>query len=930
MTETDRLAALKAFEVLDTPPEPAFERLTALAADLFDAPMALVSLIDEERQWFKSRQGVDDACTPRDQAFCRFALDLSPGETLVVPDATADPRFAANPLVTGPMGLRFYAGAVLTTAEGAALGTLCILDTVPRPRPSDRQLRRLASLAEMVVETLEARSWRIAHERESALLGLAEAMSGIGAWRLSLSSQRVTWSDAVYAIHGVSRDTFDPNLEDAIGFYHPDDRPMVSHFIERAQSTGEGFDFQLRLLTRDGAERTVSARGLGEADQTGRVVAVYGVFQDVTDHVEALKAARRGEARFRSLADNMGDVITRIRLDGHSGYISPAIEDLLGYEPTEMVGRTAQAFVHPDDRVLLLDVFAALATGSDHRTLEHRAVRKDGGIIWVETHFKLVRDAEGQPSEAVAVIRDITARRAMEEALADSEQRYRTLADNISDILVRFGRDGIVRYISPACRSLGIVPEETVGESIFNLVAPGHLNHSQALVDGLFAGIAPDGVTRREHLIHTRDGREIWLEGSPKLVFDEAGEIIEAVTVLRDITSRKALEAELIAARAAAEAAAAAKAEFLANMSHEIRTPLTAVIGFSGLLATTPDLPPKAQDHVRRIQSGGRALLATVNDILDFSKLEAGQVEIRPEVCDPAIVVREALELFEANADAKGLTLTLEGEAPNSLSLDPGRLRQILLNLIGNGVKFTDQGGVTVRLTWADDRLWVGVTDSGAGISPENQALLFRKFSQVDASATRRHGGTGLGLAICRGLAEAMGGEIGVDSAPGHGSTFWVVLPAPPATAAGPVRAVPAAPINGLGDLSGARVLVADDNPANRNLARALLEALGADCLLVADGEEAVKAAQRQVFDLILMDIRMPGLGGIEAARAIRTGRGPNDGVPILAFTAERERGGLDPVFAGVIDKPIEPEALQAAVDLALNPPITRETSHAA
>ena len=930
MTETDRLAALKAFEVLDTPAEPAFDRLTALAADLFDAPMALVSLIDEERQWFKSRQGVDDACTPRDQAFCRFALDLSPGETLVVPDATADPRFAANPLVTGPMGLRFYAGAVLTTAEGAALGTLCILDTVPRPRPSDRQLRQLASLAEMVVESLVTRRRTLEAERERALVGLAEQMSGIGAWRYHCASGQLAWSDAVFAIHGVDRADFDPNAIETTDFYHPDDRARVRENFRAAIENGLGFEYQARIIDHDLRERIITCKTACELHPAGRVISVFGVIQDITDQVAALAAARRGEVRFRSLADNMGDVITRIRLDGRSGYISPAIEDLLGYKPTEMIGHSAQSFVHPDDRPLIFDVYADLAGGADNRTLEHRAVRKDGGVVWVETHFKLVRDAEGQPLEMVAVIRDITARRAMEEALADSEQRYRTLADNISDILVRFGPDGIVRYVSPSCRSLGIVPEETVGESIFNLVAPGHLDHSQALVDGLFAGIAPDGVTRREHLVHTRDGRDIWLEGSPKLVFDESGEIIEAVTVLRDITSRKALEAELIAARAAAEAAAAAKAEFLANMSHEIRTPLTAVIGFSGLLATTPDLPAKAQDHVRRIQSGGRALLATVNDILDFSKLEAGQVEIRPEVCDPAIVVREALELFEANADAKGLTLTLEGEAPGSLSLDPGRLRQILLNLIGNAVKFTDQGGVTVRLTWADDRLWVGVTDSGAGISPENQALLFRKFSQVDASSTRRHGGTGLGLAICRGLAEAMGGEIGVDSTPGQGSTFWFVLPAPAATTAGSGGGLPTAPVDDQGDLSGARVLVADDNPANRNLARALLEALGADCLLVADGEEAVKVAQCQVFDLILLDIRMPGLGGIEAARAIRAGGGPNDGVPILAFTAERERGGLDPVFAGVIDKPIELEALQAVVALALNPPTTEESSHAA
>ena len=797
LPESVRLAVLRSLEVLDSPPEPAFDRLTALAADLFDAPMSVVSLIDHDRQWFKSRVGVDECGTPRSEAFCHHALDLGRGGVLVVEDATRHPIFHTYPVVTGSLGLRFYAGAVLTSTEGAALGTLCVFDTVPRPRPSDRQLNRLVHLAEMVVENLEARKKDRDAAREHALVGLAEQMAGVGAWRYQCANRELTWSDAVFSIHGVARERFDPKSIDTISFYHPEDRKRVSNHFRAAIEKGVSFDYQARLIDHDLRERTVTCRAACEFDDSGGVVSVFGVLQDISEQVAVLDEARRGEARFRLLADNMGDVITRIRLDGRSGYISPAIEDLLGYRPTDMIGRTAQFFVHPDDRPLLYDVYAAMAGGANHRTVELRAVRKDGGVIWVDTHFKLVRDTEGTPSEMVAVIRDVTA--------------------------------------------------------------------------------------------------------------------------------RKAMEADLVAARAASEAAAAAKAEFLANMSHENRTPLTAVVGFSGLLAATPDLPDKARDHVRRIQNGGRALMATVNDILDFSKLEAGQVEIRPEACEPAAVAREALELFEANADAKGLNLSLEGNAPACLLLDPGRLRQILLNLIGNGVKFTDRGGVSVRLGWTNDRLRVGVTDTGAGILPEHQALLFRKFSQVDASSTRRHSGTGLGLAICRGLAEAMGGEIGVDSTPGQGSTFWFELPAPLAAAASAAQAQ----AGSEADLTGLRILVADDNAANRNLARALLEAMGAECQLVVDGGAAVRAADGGVFDLILMDLRMPVLGGPEAARAIRSGGGPNDGVPILAFTAERQ-ASIDGVFAGVIDKPIQPAALQAAINQALEGPAAREAGNAA
>lgn len=798
LSETARLAALRSFEVLDTPAEPAFDRLTALAADLFEAPMAMVSLIDERRQWFKSRFGVDACSTPREEAFCDHTLRLDPGQVLVVEDAARHPVFRSYPSVAGAMGVRFYAGAVLTTAEGATIGALCVLDTKPRPRPSDRQLARLAALGDLVIEALESRQRGRQAEREAALLHLAGQMSGVGAWRYQCATGEVTWSDAVYAIHGVTRQTFDPNLGSAISFYHPEDRAVVSSSLERAAATGEGFAFQARIIDEKVRERTVVSRATCELDDTGKVASILGVFQDVTEHTDLLKEARRGEARFRLLADNMGDVVTRIRLDGRSGYISPAITDLLGYAPAEMIGRTAQSFVHPEDRGLILDVYAAMAGGAERSKIEHRAVRKDGGAIWVETHFKLLRDADGRPSEMIAVIRDITA--------------------------------------------------------------------------------------------------------------------------------RKAMEAELVAARAQAETAAAAKAEFLANMSHEIRTPLTSVIGFSGLLSALPDLPPQAQDYVRRIQNGGRALLATVNDILDFSKLEAGQVEIRPEPCDVAAVAREALELFEAAARSKRITLTLRGQTPPTLRLDPGRLRQILLNLVGNAVKFTDEGGVTVRLAWARDRVRIEVVDTGIGISAKSQDLLFRKFSQVDGSSTRRHGGTGLGLAICRGLAEAMGGTTGVSSSEGQGSTFWIELPAPLAEA--PEAASPAAS-SSQASLEGLRVLVADDNPANLKLARALLEALGAQCSLASDGREAVRVAAEEVFDVILMDLRMPGLAGLEAARAIRQGGGPNDSVPILAFSAQRP-GDLDPVFAGLVDKPIQPAALRAAIAEALDGPSAGESEDAA
>jgi CheY-like chemotaxis protein len=341
------------------------------------------------------------------------------------------------------------------------------------------------------------------------------------------------------------------------------------------------------------------------------------------------------------------------------------------------------------------------------------------------------------------------------------------------------------------------------------------------------------------------------------------------------------------------------------------------VLGFSKLLEQEKGLTIKARRYVGRVCGASKALLSTVNDILDFSKLEAGQVEIklRPEA--PAAPAREAVELFATQAAEKGIDLAVEGlePLPPRLAIDADRLRQMLLNLVGNAVKFTEHGSVRVQAGYdeANQRLTYAVIDTGPGVASEQRDRLFQRFSQVDASTTRRHGGTGLGLAICKGLAEAMGGEIGVESTPGHGSRFWFWVPAGPADADEDIgaRNPPVLP-------SGCRVLVADDNSANRDLARCLLEPFGAIVQEAADGRAAVELARAQPFDVILMDVRMPGFDGPEAMKQIRSGRGPNRRAPILAFSADVGSHGapdfLAMGFDGQIGKPLTALELISAV----------------
>lgn len=377
-------------------------------------------------------------------------------------------------------------------------------------------------------------------------------------------------------------------------------------------------------------------------------------------------------------------------------------------------------------------------------------------------------------------------------------------------------------------------------------------------------------------------------------------------------------------AQARAVAAGEAKAEFLATMSHEIRTPMTSIVGFTEVLLKRDDLSPPARRQLALIDRASASLLTVVNDILDFSKMEAGEVELSLSAAAPRAVAQDALAIVAEAARRKGLELQLGfiGPTETPVMMDDLRVRQVLLNLLSNAIKFTEKGKVRLELQVVEQEdgstLRFKVSDSGAGLAPEQVERLFRRFSQVDASVSRTHGGTGLGLAISKGLTRLMGGQIGVESAVGVGSTFWFEIPAGVASAANV-----AAPAQHDEPLA-ARILLVDDHPMNRELGATVLGLLGCEAVLAQSGEEAVKIAAENACDLILMDVHMPGMDGLEATRAIRALGGPCAGVPIIAMSAdvmpEMEAACLKAGMNAAVGKPIQIQALHDVLVKWLEP----------
>jgi PAS domain S-box-containing protein len=634
---------------------------------------------------------------------------------------------------------------------------------------------------------------------------------------------------------------------------------------------------------------------------------------DISDLTAAEEALRQQEHRLRAVVDAAPLVLWAIDPDGTFTLAEGSALAALGEDPESIVG-TSAFDRYAEDPVVLEMMEQALAGEPAMRVVDRPHVK------W-QVRMQPVFGTAGEVEQVIGISFDVTEIRDIERALEHSERRYRMVVQNTSDLLCTVDADGRLGFVSASAESLlGRRALDLEGVPFTSLIHPDDARRVAHI-----AATTPHGASTPpvRHRVRHADGSWRWFEARGTNQLDDP-EIPAWVVSARDVTDQVAADTALQAAKEAAEVATRVKSELLANVSHEIRTPMSAILGMTELALGT-DLDAEQRDYLRIVHSSSESLLTLINDLLDFSKMEAGRLDLESIPFRVRDTVYEALATVDGTAAPKGISLVpaIAESVPTTVVGDPWRLRQVLLNLLGNAVKFTDHGRVDVRVDVDDTGdgevvLRFSVTDTGIGIEPEHLGSIFESFSQADGSTSRHYGGTGLGLAICRELVALMGGEIEVESEPGAGSVF--TFAARLGVSRGAAPALPAVePDPGIdGTL---HVLVADDSATNRTLVRRILERAGHTVTAVASGAEAMGAFRSDTFDLVLMDVQMPGVDGLAATRRIRRAPGGLD-VPIIALTAhamaaDRERclaAGMDDYLA----KPFRAEQLLRVISAAV------------
>lgn len=901
--EAQRLVALQRTQVLDSEAEASFDDAAKLAAQICGTPIALVSLVDENRQWFKARVGLEAKETPRDLAFCAHAI-LTP-ELFVVRDAREDPRFADNPLVQGEPHIVFYAGAPLTTDDGYSLGTLCVVDHVPREL-SESQSDSLRILARQVSALLELR-------QRSAALTVVNADLEHVVENTTVMVQGLNADGRIESVNGLWLDTLGYDQDEVVGhrifeFVPEDESERIRAHLAKGRVGEESGEIVTAFMARAGDRIPVAGNVRFFDNGTGESRAL-AIFRNVSKRILA-------ESEVDGFFTLALDLLCVVSPDGYFKRLNPAWETTLGYSRDELLARPHLDFIHPDDREATAAEAKHLAAGGITLSFRNRYAHKDGGYRWL--HWSAVASHDRQRLFAIA--RDITELRQTEADLLQSRARLAAVLDAAVDGILTIDERGSVISANPAVEQLfGYKADELIGGNVTRLMPEpyrsehdDYLQHYLRTGEARIIGIGRDVKGRRK-------------DGSVFPAYLAVGEMPgsgerQFVGILRDVTElhrhREQLEAQaqdLAHLSSQANAANRLKSEFLANMSHELRTPLNGILGFARLLhdGETGPVTDEQREFLGYVLTSGEHLLQLINDVLDLAKVEAGKLAFHPELVELERLVVEVCSIVRELAAKKRLRIITEIDPQvNSLVLDPARLKQVFYNYLSNAIKFSaEEGRIVIRAVPVDaDRVRLEVQDWGIGIAADDLEQLWKEFRQVDAGANTRHQGTGLGLVLTKRLIEAQGGTVGATSEVGVGSTFWAILPrfasktveneVSAETELGAAQLVEATHV-APGDEEAARppvdpstatrILIIEDDAKERAWLRRTLGGAGYIIDAAATGSEAIQRARSRRYQAITLDLFLPDMTGWDVLSALRA-EGLNQDTPAIVVTVVADK----------------------------------------